>query len=236
MSACNDGCRAIARYFARAAAAALLAVPLAALADDAGEYTFSILKDGAPVGEHRIVFVRDGARIDVREATAIEVRVAMIPIYSFEHEARQIWEDGRALRIDAITKDNGKELHITVRPNGRGYVRTVNGRVDRFDESTAVLAFWNKDTLEGHAFFSAVEDKTLQVSFEFVGREKITIAGAELEVDHYRMVGDEERELWYDTAGHIAKVRLRRLGSEIEYVRDQLTPRAPRSAICADDC
>jgi hypothetical protein len=142
----------------------------------------------------------------------------------------------RAVRIDAITKDNGEELHITVRPVGRGYIRTVNGRVDRFHESTAVLAFWNKDTLEHHAFFSAVEDKTIQVSFEFVGREKLTIAGSELEVDHYRMVGDEERELWYDTAGHIAKVRLRRLGSEIEYVRNQLTPRAPRASICTNAC
>jgi hypothetical protein len=223
-------------WLARAAAAALLAAPLAALADDAGEYTFAILKDGAPVGEHRVVFAQHDARIDIREASSIEVRLAMIPVYSFEHQARQIWENGRPLRIDATTNHNGKRLRITVRPDGRGYVRTVNGRVDRFDGSTAVLAFWNKDTLEHHAFFSAVEDKALRASFEFAGREKITIAGTALDVEHYRMVGDEERELWYDTAGQIAKVRLRRLGSEIEYVRDQITPRAPRSGPCTSSC
>jgi hypothetical protein len=226
----------MAGYVARAVAAALLALPLAVLAADAGEYTFSILKDGMPVGTHRVVFARDGARIDVLETTAIEVRLAMIPVYSFEHEARQVWEDGRPVRVDAVTNDNGEELHITVRPMGRGYTRTVNGRVDRFDPSTTVLAFWNKDTLEHRDSFSVVEDKTFRVAFEFIGQERIAIAGAELEVDHYRMVGDEERELWYDTAGRIAKVRLRRLGSEIEYVRDQLAPRAPRPAICADDC
>jgi hypothetical protein len=219
-----------------AAAAALLAMPLAALADDAGEYTFSILKDGAPVGVHRVVFERDGSRIEIRETTSIEVRLAMVLLYSFEHEARQIWESGRAIRIDATTNDNGKELHISVRPSGRGFIRTVNGRVDRFDQSTAVLAFWNKDTLEHHAFFSVVEDKVLRVSFEFVGKERITISGTELEADHYRMVGDEERELWYDPAGHLAKVRFRRLGSEIEYVRDQLTPRAPGPSPCAGVC
>jgi Family of unknown function (DUF6134) len=231
------GCQAISKTFACAAAAALLAMPLAALADgNAGEYTFAILKDGAPVGVHRVLFARDGARVDIREATAIEVRLAMIPVFSFQHEAHQIWENGRAVRIDAVTNDNGEQLHITVRPSGRGYIRTVNGRVDRFDESTAVLALWNKDTLEHHAFFSAAEDKTLQADFEFAGRERITIAGTELDADHYRMVGDEERELWYDMAGHIAKVRLRRLGSDIEYVRDQLTPRAPGSSACARAC
>jgi hypothetical protein len=76
----------------------------------------------------------------------------------------------------------------------------------------------------------------LKASFEFVGREKIALAGKELEVDHYRMEGDEERDLWYDTAGHIAKVRLRRFGSDIAYVRDQLTPRALRPRTCAVAC
>jgi hypothetical protein len=219
-----------------AAAAGLLALPLAVLADDAGEYTFAILKDGTPVGVHRVVFERDGGRIAIRESTAIEVRFAMLPVYSFEHEGRQIWEDGRAVRIDATTNDNGEELQITVRPAGQGSIRTVNGRVDRFDGSMAVLAFWNKDALEHHAFFSIVEDKILRVSFEFAGEEKITIAGTELEAEHYCMVGDEERDLWYDTAGHLAKVRLRRLGSEIEYGRDQLTPRAPGASPCAGAC
>ena len=49
------------------------------------------------------------------------------------------------------------------------------------------------------------------------------------------MTGDEERELWYDAAGHIAKVELRRHGSEIAYVRDQTTPRVPSSR-CTKRC
>jgi hypothetical protein len=75
-----------------------------------------------------------------------------------------------------------------------------------------------------------VDDKTMKVSFEFVGRETITVAGKELEVEHYHMVGDEERDLWFDKAGRIAKVKFRRLGSEIEYLRDQVAPRAPTSS------
>jgi Family of unknown function (DUF6134) len=226
---CWNGLRLVAAALIGAAA-----VP-AARASDAGEYTFTVLKDGAPVGQHRVAFEREGDRIEIREETAIEVRFATIPLYTFEHEARQLWEDGRAVRIDATTNDNGEKFDITVRANGDGYIRTVNGRVDRFDASTAVLAFWNKATVEHHAFFSAVEDKTLDVSFQYVGQEKIAVAGKELDVEHYRMVGDEERELWYDAAGHIAKVELRRHGSEIAYLRDQALPRAPSSR-CRTPC
>jgi hypothetical protein len=167
----------------------------AAFAGDGGEYTFTVLKDGEPVGRHRFAFECQGDRIEIEEATTIEVRLALIPIYAFEHQGRQVWEDGRAILIDATTNDNGEKLDIAIRPNGEGYVRTVNGRVDTFDQSTAVLAYWNKDTLRHHAFFSVVEDKVLDVSFQFLGPEEITLAGQGLEADHYRMVGDEERDL-----------------------------------------
>ena len=44
-------------------AAALVATAAPVVrADDAGEYTFTVLKDGSPVGQHRFEFDRDGER------------------------------------------------------------------------------------------------------------------------------------------------------------------------------
>jgi hypothetical protein len=205
-----------------------------AAAGDAGEFTFTVLKDGSPVGHHFIVFQRQGDRVEIREATEIEVRLAMIPIYRFEHEGTEVWEDGRALRIDGTTNDNGEKLDIAVRRNADGYTRMINGRVDEFDDSKQVLAFWNKDVVNHDDFFSAVEDKVIRASFQFLGRDQITVAGQELDTEHYRMIGDEERDLWFDRSGRIAKVAFSRLGSEITYLRDQLAPLAPPSN-CADN-
>jgi hypothetical protein len=216
------------------AAVILLATPcFAALADDAGEYTFTVLQDGEPVGRHRFAFEREGDRIEIQEATEIKVSLAGIPLYTFEHEAHQLWQNGRAVRIDATTDDNGEELDIKVRDSGAGYVRTVNGRIDRFGGSRVVLAFWNKDTLKHDAFFSVVEDKTLDASFQYVGVETLTLAGQKLEAQHYRMVGDEERDLWFDPAGRLAKVAFQRYGAAIEYVRDQVDPGEPGAGCTA---
>jgi len=217
------------------AAVLVIAVCPAAFAADAGEYTFTVLKDGRPVGRHRFAFECQGDRIEIEEATTIEVRLAMIPIYAFEHRAHQIWENGRAVLIDATTNDNGEKLDIAVRPNGEGYIRTVNGRVDTFDESTAVLAFWNQDTLRHHAFFSVVEDKVLDATFRFVGQEEIVLPGGRLDADHYRMAGDEERDLWFDRAGRVVKVAFRRHGSQLEYVRDQIRT-GECEAACTTTC
>jgi Domain of unknown function (DUF6134) len=224
------------RHAVSVAAVVLLALSASAVrADETGGYTFTVLKDGNPVGRHRFVFDRDGGRVEIREATEIEVKLAMIPIYTFEHQARELWQDGKVVRVDATTNDNGEKLDITVRPDGQGYVRTVNGRVDRFDDSKRVLAVWNKDTLKHHDFFSVVEDQTLKVSFQLIGREQLSLHGQVLDVDHYRMVGDEERDLWFDSAGQIVKVEFQRHGADITYVRDQLTPLKPE-AICTTAC
>ena len=44
------------------------------------------------------------------------------------------------------------------------------------------------------------------------------------------MIGDEERELWFDRAGRIVKVEFRRMGADIAYVRDQLKPLEPEAS------
>jgi hypothetical protein len=218
------------------AAALFLTLPsFAAFGGDAGEYTFTVLSDGHPIGRHHIAFEHEGDRVEIQEATEIEVSLATIPLYTFEHHARQLWKNGRAVRIDATTNDNGERLDITVRDTDQGYVRTINGRVERFDPSATVLALWNKDTFDHDAFISSVEDKVLNASFEYVGTESISLAGRRIQAQHYRMLGDEEHELWFDRSGHLAKVAFRRYGTTIEYVRDQIEPGEPRSA-CAAIC
>jgi hypothetical protein len=211
------------------AVCAALAAVSPASADEAGEYTFTVLSDGEPIGRHRIAFEHEGDRVEIREATEIEVSFASIPLYTFEHESRQLWRNGRAVRIDATTEDNGEHLVIAVRDTPRGYVRRVNGRVDRFEDGATVLALWNRDTFGEGEYFSAVEDKVVHASFEQVGRETIILAGQPVATQRYRMLGDERHELWFDERGRLAKVAFRRYGATIEYVRDQVEPDRLRS-------
>jgi len=207
-------------------AALLLALPLSsALAKDVGEYTFTVLRDGTPIGAHRFTFDRDGERLEVEEETDIKVTFALIQVYHYQHERREIWENGRALSITGTTDNNGRKFDIAVRPNGAGYDRTVNGRTQHFDPSRTILAWWKKDILQQRSFFSVMEDKIMDLSFEHVGKETLILGDQRIEVDRYRMTGDEERDLWFDAAGDVAKVAFRSRGSDIEYRRNEATYR-----------
>lgn len=217
----------------RFAAIALLAVALGAwasaarAAERAGVFTFNVTRDGEPIGTHRVAFSHDGERTEIDAEMELEVTFAMVPLYYFSNQRREVWQNGRPLMITSSTDDNGERLDITLRRDGGGYLRTVNGRVDKLDGSTRVLALWNQETLEAKPgrFVSVIEDQTLELAFTFVGKETMVIDGREIAVDHYRMTGTEERDIWYDADGQVARVRFERRGDQIEYVRNEYLAR-----------
>jgi hypothetical protein len=219
--------------FMRFAAIAFLAMALgssasvARAAERAGVFTFTVTREGEPIGTHRVAFSHDGARTEIDAEMELKVTFAMVPLYHFSNERREVWQDGRPMMITSRTNDNGEQLDITLRPDGAGYVRTVNGRVDRLDASTRVLAMWNPEMLDAKPglFVSVIEDQTLELAFSFLGQETMVIDGREIVADHYRMTGTEERDVWYDADGQVARVRFERRGDRIEYVRNEYLAR-----------
>jgi hypothetical protein len=218
---------------ARFAAFATLALALSAFApgswaaERAGVFTFTVTRDGEPIGVHRVAFRNDGERTEIDADMELKVSFAMVPLYYFSNQRRELWQGDRPLLITSRTDDNGDKFDITLRPDGAGFVRTVNDRVDKFDGSANILAIWNPATIEAKTglFVSVIEDEALELTFSLVGKETMTLDGRQIEVDHYRMTGEEERDIWYDSDGQIARVRFERDGSEIEYRRNQYKAR-----------
>lgn len=208
---------------------------LPAWAEEAGQYTFTVLRDGDRIGEHRFAFEENGDRVKIEELTNLEVKFAMIPLFEFENHTIEVWEDGNPISITSKTNDDGENFDITVQPNGRGLIRTINGQVEHFDPEFKVLGFWDKDMINHSSFFSVVDTEVINaVSFELVGKDTVEVAGTPIETEHYRMAGDIERDIWFDEAGHAVKVAFEKHGSQIVYLRNEATARALQCASAAD--
>jgi hypothetical protein len=202
----------------------LILLSFAAQAGNSSQYTFDVFMDGKQIGHHRVAVNEDAGRIEVKAATNLVVRAAFIPVFRFEHQRREIWENGQPVLISARTNDDGKKLNITVRPEKHGYVRIVNGRIDRFDDSVKVMTLWNRDIVNHTRFVSVILDKIIDVTFQYLGRERLILDGRAVVADHYRMDGDDHRDIWYDEGGQVLKVEFVRGGSEIQYVRTNAAP------------
>ncbi len=205
------------------AAAAGLLIPLvsavAAYAEHAGLYKYTVLRNGTPIGTNRVMATpsADGQGFELAFDTDLKVKFGPFTVFRYAHQRRELWRDGRLVRAAGTTNDNGTLYDIEIKAEGGGYVRVVNDRVEALAPGRQPLALWDKTSLNGHtAYFSASEDKLLNVFFEFGGTQRATWLGSNLTVDHYKMIGDAERELWYDMDGHLVRTKFRRHRSIIE--------------------
>lgn len=209
-----------------------LASATAQAGEISGTYTFEVLRNGEPVGEHAFSFSHNAGRVEIEETSAFEVMLAFIPVYTLTHQHHEIWQDGHLLQATSVTDKNGEKIDLTLEAEKGGLRRTINGKTDWLGPEVTPLAVWNQDILEGTKFVSVAEDKLIDATFEHVGSETLEIAGEPVPLEHYKLGGDEPRDVWYDPAGHVARVRLDRGSSVMEYVRNEPTIELPQQLAC----
>ena len=198
-----------------------LVTAVAAYAEHAGLYEYAVSRNGRPIGTNRVMAnpSADGQELELTFDTDLKVKFGPFTVFRYANQRRELWRDGRLVHAAGTTNDNGALYDIAIEAKDGGYVRVVNDRVEALAPDRLPLVLWDKRALNGHtAYFSTAEDKLLDVSFEFGGRERVTWWGGGALVDRYKMTGDEERELWYDMDGHLVRAKFRKHGSDIEFL------------------
>jgi len=68
---------------------------------------------GTPAGEHRVSFRRDRDRLLVTTHISITVKVLIFTAFRFEHDAEEVWHDGRLVSVRSTTDDDGTRLMVS---------------------------------------------------------------------------------------------------------------------------
>ncbi len=204
-------------------ALALILLPWAAQGDHLSEYHYTVLRGGEAIGTHRVTVSPDGRDLKIEAETEFEVSFGPLTFYRMEHLRQEVWRNGELEEMTAYTNKNGDVYDIAITRDSQGYKRVINGRTDRFEPSMKLLTLWHEDLFRYSSFVSPMEDKTYQISVDFVTADKIDLIDRSVDAVAYRMSGDTNRELWYDAQGHIMKVRLLDHSVAIEYVLDSMS-------------
>ena len=182
------------------------------------EYDYVVLRDGDPIGTHVVTVDPNGRDLKVESKTDVAVKFGILTLFHMEHQRSEIWHDGELEKLTAHTDKNGDIYDISITRDADGYKRVINGRMDWFGPSVKVLTLWHNDLFKYHSFLSPMDDKTYKISVDYLGTDKVDLLNKSVEAFVYRMSGDTNRELWYDSEGRVMKVRLLDHGSTIDYV------------------
>lgn len=187
-----------------------------------GALSFTVLRDGDEIGTHVLNFGHDGDALTVDVATDIKVTLPLVDIavYRFTHRAHEVWRDGRLSQLTSETDDDGEQhaLSVVAEQGGALSVRSdLGAHASAADIVPASL--WNHAVPAQETLLNTLTGVEMAVTVEDLGRETITVGGAERQAEHYKLTGDLARELWYDGDGVLRRVRFQAEDeSTIEYV------------------
>lgn len=205
-----------------AAAQTAGALSFGALSDK--RLAFTITRNGDAIGSHTYNFVRQGDKIIVNIQTDIDFRFLSVPLYKFQHEAREVWRDDRLLRLVSSTNNNGETVALDVRADGD--VLKVGGQAGQaeIDALAVPASLWNPGVVMRGTLVDPVSGKVMTTTAADKGVETLTVAGRTIEARRYTLSGDYRRDVWYDSrSGALVRVLFEGSdGSEIEYVRRQI--------------
>ncbi len=187
--------------------------------DPADALNFRVLRDGDPIGSHRVSFRRVGEETHVHIALELEIGFGFITLFRYEHENREVWRDGRLLSLDARTHDDGDEHWVKARAGDAGL--EVEGSTGRYlaPADTLPTSYWNKAMVGQTRLLDTQSGRLIDVEVKPAGRERIVVGGRAIDAQRYEISGDLQASLWYDLDDRWIGMAFTARGSGIDYER-----------------
>jgi hypothetical protein len=197
-------------------------IALAALAHPAAAartLTFDVLREGTPIGTHRVTIDDDGPQRQVTIEIDMAVKIAFVTVFRYTHRARETWEGGRLTGLDATTDDNGTRTQVRAQATAQGLAVTGSGGSYVAPADTMPASYWNRDKLDRTALLDAQSGKLAKVASTPAGEAPASVDGRAALVAKYLVRGDLNAELGYAADGSWAALSFEARGARIDYVR-----------------
>lgn len=184
-----------------------------------GTYRYKIERSGSEIGRQALIVGKDGDKVTVSDETSVKVKIAFITAYTFDHSRRETWQGGKLTALETRIDDNGTKSTLTAKADGDKLV--IKGSAGDSTQPLGIMptGYWNAATVKQTKLFHDETGKILTIAV--TGGEAQTLDlgdGRKVEAKLWKMTGDDNVELWYDSRDVLVKQRFdARDGSTIVY-------------------
>ena len=193
-------------------ASTLAVVTLAGAAARAGEIEtrdFMVQVSGKPAGEvHMTIHKQDNGTVQMRCDTDIKVSL-LIGNYKYVYRGLEVWKDGRLVRFDSNTDDNGTRFIVSAAAEPTGVRIKVNNAERIAKPEVWLTSYWclpdPKLRNETILLIDADTGKDLSGKLRFVANEKRRVAGQDTTLNHFKLTGKVNIDLWFDGSERLVR-------------------------------
>ena len=176
---------------------------------------FVVLRSGTPIGTHRVEVETVGDDIKVHVTIALDVAFGPIPLYKYRHDSQEIWRDGRLVRLDSRTDDDGEILALSVRSVPEGLRVEGSQGVFTAPPDTVPTSYWNSALASNRPLLDSQIGRLLQV------------VRVPLGAGRWRLEGELNLDIAYSPQGRWTGLSFRHKGADFVYVPRTLAENRP---------
>ena len=192
--------------------------------DRSESWNFRVMLDDTPIGYHKVNVDRTDNIKTVHTRANFDVRILFIPVYSYEHETRERWEDNCLVEISSTTDDNGDNYFISsIKKEDRLAVETRNGTTS-LGGCVRTFAYWDVDLLNNQRLLNTQTGEYEPVNISDMGTGRLTIDEEQIEARHFRLVAEGLTiDLWYTNGMRwLALESVTESGAVLRYLPEKL--------------
>ena len=137
---------------------------------------YDIWRQNKIIGEHEILFSKNDDFLNIETNIDIEVKIFFLTAYTFSHQAKEVWKNGKFMKIDGYSDfEDEREYFIKGEvKDGFLFASGMDGEL-KLDKNLIPSNFWNIDVMYQDEIFDTQKGIVRKLDVKQVGKELITI-------------------------------------------------------------
>jgi hypothetical protein len=147
-------------------------------------------------------------------------------VYRYIYRGTETWKGGRLVNFSCSGSDDGKEFMVSAMPEGDGLRLRANNQVRIVRPDIWLTTYWHlADPAfrnKGVPLVDADTGQDLAAQLQYVETRQMNVAGVVQNCTHYRVSGEAQAELWYDSQERLIRLRSWSEGHQYDLVLSRI--------------
>ncbi|MET3496438.1 DUF6134 family protein [Variovorax boronicumulans] len=191
------------RVWALALWAALFSGAASATGPASGEWSFRVLLDDSPIGEHRFMLATAGEDRRLTSEAEFSVKLLGVTVYRYRHSANETWRGDCLRQLVSKTDDDGTPEKVDAKAVGDNTLAVTTAKGTQPVEGCVMsFAYWNPTIRRQERLLNSQTGKLEAVQVARAGSGMVEVRGQPVEAARWRIATPAQPiDVWYTAQG-----------------------------------
>ncbi len=175
--------------------------------DNLNRIEFDIYRNNKHIGKHTFSFKRSDGQLAVKSEINFKIKKLGIVIYKYHVIGTEVYKDGKLIKFNSKTNQNGKEKYVNMKLENGEYIIDGSSYKGKAPIEYLLGTWWDHGIAKAPAQISAVSGRIIKQKVTFFGKETIKLGDKNYNTLHFNFSSTDKKlmkdkklntDVWYD--------------------------------------